>query len=69
MFLSQQIGPVEAIKMALSRASLSIDDIDMFEINEAFAAQFLSVQKELALPDEKCNMFGGAIGESLVHFA
>lgn len=44
----------------------------MFEVNEAFAAQFLSVQKELGLPDEKTNMFGGAIGESramLISFA
>ncbi|BGP14360.1 hypothetical protein JCM10213_004487 [Rhodosporidiobolus nylandii] len=55
------IGPVEAIRGALSKASLRIDDIDLFDINEAFAAQWLSVQRELELPNEKTNMFGGAI--------
>ncbi|UZJ51795.1 hypothetical protein CBS101457_001115 [Exobasidium rhododendri] len=56
------IGPVEAIKLAMSRAGgLTMQDIDMIEVNEAFAAQFLSVQKELELPIEKTNMFGGAI--------
>lgn len=55
------IGPVEAIKMALGRAGKSIADMDIIEVNEAFAAQFLSVQKELELPNDKTNMFGGAI--------
>ncbi|EPQ26910.1 uncharacterized protein PFL1_05545 [Pseudozyma flocculosa PF-1] len=55
------IGPVEAVRLALRRASLKVDDIDLFEINEAFAAQFLSVQKELELPNDKTNVFGGAI--------
>ena len=55
------IGPVEATRLALSRAGLSIADMDIIELNEAFAAQFLSVQKELELPNEKTNMFGGAI--------
>ena len=55
------IGPVEAIKMALKRANLSIQDIDLFDINQAFAAQVLSCQKELDLPSEKLNVFGGAI--------
>ncbi|GAA5976727.1 hypothetical protein JCM11641_005675 [Rhodosporidiobolus odoratus] len=55
------IGPVEAIRGALAKASLKIDDIDMFDINEAFAAQWLSVQRELELPNEKTNLFGGAI--------
>lgn len=59
------IGPVEAIKLAMSRAGgLTMQDIDLFEVNEAFAAQFLSVQKELELPNDRTNVFGGAIGES-----
>lgn len=58
------IGPVEAIKLAMSRAGgLTMQDIDLWEVNEAFAAQFLSVQKELELPNDKTNVFGGAIGE------
>ena len=55
------IGPVPAIKNALDRAGLSLDQIDLFDVNEAFAAQFLSVQKELGLPEEKTNVNGGAI--------
>lgn len=55
------IGPVPATKMALERASLSIDDIDLFEINEAFAAQSLAVEMELGLNREKVNINGGAI--------
>lgn len=58
------IGPVEAIKGALARAGLGIEDIDLFDVNEAFAAQWLSVQKELGLPSDKSNVFGGAIGLS-----
>src|SRR5690625_1006732 len=41
------IGPVPAIKQALKRANLTIEDIDLFEINEAFAAQYIAVEKEL----------------------
>ncbi|EUC58782.1 acetyl-CoA C-acyltransferase [Rhizoctonia solani AG-3 Rhs1AP] len=55
------IGPVEAIKTALVRSGLKRDDIDLWDVNEAFAAQWLAVQKELELPDEKSNVFGGAI--------
>ncbi|SNX84929.1 probable ERG10 - acetyl-CoA C-acetyltransferase, cytosolic [Melanopsichium pennsylvanicum] len=55
------IGPVEASKLALSRAGLKVSDMDLIEVNEAFAAQFLSVQKELELPNDKTNVFGGAI--------
>ena len=55
------IGPVDAIKLAMKRSGLSIADMDLIEVNEAFAAQFLSVQKELELPIEKTNVFGGAI--------
>ena len=55
------IGPVPAIKQALERANLSVEDIDLFEINEAFAAQYLAVEKELGLDREKTNVNGGAI--------
>ncbi len=55
------IGPVPAIRAALDRAKLSIDQIDLFEINEAFAAQYLAVEKELRLDREKVNVNGGAI--------
>jgi len=47
--------------MALARAKLQLDDIEIIELNEAFAAQWLAVQKELGFPSEKANMFGGAI--------
>lgn len=55
------IGPVPAIRLLLSQAKLSIDDIDRFEINEAFGAQCLAVAKELNLDQEKLNVNGGAI--------
>jgi acetyl-CoA acetyltransferase family protein len=55
------IGPAPAIRSALSRAGLSLGDVDLFDVNEAFAAQFLAVQKELELPEEKVNVNGGAI--------
>lgn len=55
------IGPVEAIKGALKAANLTLQDMDLVEINEAFAAQFLACEKELGLDREKCNVNGGAI--------
>ncbi|MGF1467951.1 MAG: thiolase family protein [Sandaracinaceae bacterium] len=55
------IGPVPAIRTALDRAGLELGGVDVFDINEAFAAQWLAVQKSLELPDEKCNPNGGAI--------
>lgn len=55
------IGPVPAIKQALERANLDVADIDLFEINEAFAAQYLAVEKELGLDRDKTNVNGGAI--------
>ncbi|MEM7603719.1 MAG: acetyl-CoA C-acetyltransferase [Myxococcota bacterium] len=55
------IGPAPAIRGALDRAGLTIDEIDLFDVNEAFAPQFLAVQKELELPEEKVNVNGGAI--------
>lgn len=55
------IGPAPAIKSALLRAELKQSDIDLFEVNEAFAAQYLAVEKELGLPRDKTNVNGGAI--------
>jgi acetyl-CoA acetyltransferase family protein len=55
------IGPVPAITDALERASLKQADIDLFEINEAFAAQYLGVEKDLGLDRDKVNVNGGAI--------
>ena len=55
------IGPVPATKKALERAGLSIDDIDVAELNEAFAAQSLAVLKDLGLDQAKVNLDGGAI--------
>lgn len=55
------IGPVEAIRKALDRARLTIADIDLIELNEAFAAQSLAVVRELHLDPAKVNVHGGAI--------
>ncbi|MFC4127730.1 acetyl-CoA C-acetyltransferase [Nocardia rhizosphaerae] len=55
------LGPVEASKQALRRAGLSIDDIDLVEINEAFAVQVLGSARELGIPEDKLNVNGGAI--------
>ncbi len=55
------IGPVPAVKKALQRANLRLDDIDIIELNEAFAAQSLAVIKELGIDQEKLNPHGGAI--------
>ncbi len=55
------LGPVEATKKALHYAGMTIDDIDLAEINEAFAAQVIPSYRELGLPEEKVNVNGGAI--------
>jgi acetyl-CoA acyltransferase 2 len=55
------IGPVPAITACLERAKLSKDEVDLFEINEAFAAQYLGCEKDLGLDRDKCNVNGGAI--------
>ncbi len=54
-------GPVPAAKIALQKAALTLDYIDLIEINEAFAAQYLAVEKELGFDREKANVNGGAI--------
>jgi len=56
------IGPVPAIQELLKKTKYSINDIDLFEINEAFAAQALACQKQLEIPKEKLNIWGGAVG-------
>ncbi len=55
------LGPVEASKQALKRAGMTVDDVDLFEINEAFAAQVIPSYKDLGIPLEKLNVNGGAI--------
>jgi len=55
------LGPVEAISKALALAGKSVDDIDLFEINEAFAAQVIPSYKEVGIPLDKLNVNGGAI--------
>lgn len=55
------IGPVPASKKALEKAGLSIEDMDLVEANEAFAAQSLAVGRDLQIPNEKLNVNGGAV--------
>ena len=55
------IGPVPAIQSVLRRADTTLDQIDLVEVNEAFAAQYLAVEKELGLDRNKTNVDGGAI--------
>ncbi|KAI9138755.1 Thiolase, N-terminal domain-containing protein [Paraphysoderma sedebokerense] len=55
------IGPVDAIKEALRRANLTLADMDLVEVNQAFAAQYLAVEKELGLDRSKTNVNSGAI--------
>ena len=55
------IGPVPATRQALDKAGLKLSDIDLIEVNEAFAAQYLAVEKELGLDRSRTNVNGGAI--------
>jgi acetyl-CoA C-acetyltransferase len=55
------MGPVEASRRALANARLTVDDIDLFEINEAFAAQVVASARELKIDEDKLNVRGGAI--------
>ena len=55
------IGPVPAIRLLLEQTGLALGDIDLFEVNEAFGAQALAVERELGLPPERTNVNGGAI--------
>jgi acetyl-CoA acyltransferase len=55
------IGPVPAVRKLLARTGLTVADIDLFELNEAFACQSVYCQRELQIPDDKLNVHGGAI--------
>ncbi|MEH0819014.1 MULTISPECIES: acetyl-CoA C-acetyltransferase [unclassified Micromonospora] len=55
------LGPVEASRQALKRAGMTVDDVDLVEINEAFAAQVIPSYRQLGIPEEKVNVMGGAI--------
>src|SRR4051812_21661065 len=55
------VGPIKAVPKALKRAGISLDDIDLIEFNEAFAAQVCAVMKELGMDESKVNVNGGAI--------
>jgi len=55
------IGPIAATRKALARAKLDVKDIDVFEVNEAFASQSIACLRELGIPQEKVNLDGGAI--------
>jgi acetyl-CoA acetyltransferase family protein len=55
------VGPIPATRLALERAGLTIDDIDLVELNEAFASQALACQRELGIDHDKLNVNGGAI--------
>ncbi|MFX0594201.1 acetyl-CoA C-acetyltransferase [Melissospora conviva] len=55
------LGPVEASRQALKRAGMTIDDVDLVEINEAFAAQVIPSARQLNIPEEKLNVMGGGI--------
>ncbi len=60
------LGPVPAIRKALKKAGLTLDQMDVIELNEAFASQSIACIKELGVNMDKCNMFGG--GVSLGHY-
>lgn len=55
------LGPIPALRQALARAELRIEDLDLYEVNEAFAVQVLAVQRELGLDPQRLNIYGGAI--------
>ena len=55
------LGPIPAIRALLEQTGMTIDDIDIVEINEAFAAQIVPCRDDLGIPEDKLNPFGGAI--------
>ncbi|MCA9529263.1 MAG: thiolase family protein [Myxococcales bacterium] len=55
------IGPIPAVRKLLAKTKLTLDDIDLIELNEAFASQSIYVKRTLGIPDEKLNVHGGAI--------
>src|SRR5262249_37819535 len=60
-FRTRSIAPIDAIKRVLKETGLSINDIDLFEINEAFSAVAVSINRELGLDPHKVNIHGGAV--------
>ena len=60
-FFKKGIGPAFAIPLAIKQAGLKLEDIDLFEINEAFASQYIYSAEKLGIPLEKINVNGGAI--------
>jgi acetyl-CoA C-acetyltransferase len=55
------LGPIEAVKKALGNAKMALSDIDLYEINEAFAVQVLGSARELGMDEDRLNVSGGAI--------
>ena len=55
------LGPIEAVKKALGNAGMALSDIDLYEINEAFAVQVLGSARELGMDEDRLNVSGGAI--------
>jgi acetyl-CoA C-acetyltransferase len=55
------IGPITATRKALAKVGLGVEDVDLFELNEAFAAQALAVRRELGIAEDRVNPHGGAI--------
>src|SRR6185436_6424419 len=55
------VGPIKAVPKALKRAGMTIDDVNLVEFNEAFAAQVIAVIRDLKIPEDKVNVNGGAI--------
>jgi acetyl-CoA acetyltransferase len=58
------IGPVPASRLALARAGMTLDQMDLVEINEAFSSQLLAVERELGIPRARLNVHGGAVALS-----
>ena len=54
-------APVPAVKELLEKAGMTVDDIDLWEHNEAFASASVAIQKEFGIPDDKFNVHGGAV--------
>jgi acetyl-CoA C-acetyltransferase len=59
--IAAMTGPIEAIRTILRRQKLGVEDIDLFEENEAFASQTLAICKEFGIPLERTNVHGGAV--------
>lgn len=62
------MGPVPAIRAAVAKAGWAVEDVDLFEINEAFAAQSVAVVRELKISVDKVNVNGGAIALGIKYF-